>query len=50
MVRDNPVPVALVGTGLAWLMLSSSRSSRRQYDGEDDLLEWYGEGSIMPTS
>jgi hypothetical protein len=41
MVRDNPVPVALVGTGLVWLMLSSSRSTR-QYD-EDDLLESYGE-------
>ena len=27
MVRDNPVPVALVGTGLVWLMLSSSRST-----------------------
>jgi hypothetical protein len=43
MVRDNPVPVALVGTGLVWLMLSSSRSTRRQYDGEDDLPEPYGE-------
>jgi hypothetical protein len=42
MVRDNPVPVALVGTGLVWLMLSSSRSTR-QYDDEDDLLESYGE-------
>ena len=39
MVRDNPVPVALVGTGLVWLMLSSSRSTRRQYDDEDDLPE-----------
>ena len=29
VVRDNPVPVALVGTGLVWLMLSSSRSGRR---------------------
>ena len=43
MVRDNPVPVALVGTGLVWLMLSSSRSSRKEYDDEDDLLESYGE-------
>jgi hypothetical protein len=43
MVRDNPVPVALVGTGLVWLMLSSSRSTRRQDDGEDDLPESYGE-------
>ena len=43
MVRDNPVPVALVGTGLVWLMLSSSRSTRRQYDGENDLPGSYGE-------
>ena len=43
VVRDNPVPVALVGTGLVWLMLSSSRSGRREYDDEDDLLESYGE-------
>ena len=42
-MRDNPVPVALVGTGLVWLMLASSRSTRRQYDDEDDLLEEYGE-------
>jgi hypothetical protein len=43
-VRDNPVPVALVGTGLAWLMLSGSRSRRRRYDDEDDLLDEYAEG------
>jgi hypothetical protein len=43
MVRDNPVPVALVGTGLVWLMLSSSRSSRKEYDDEDDSLGSYGE-------
>ena len=46
MVRDNPVPVALVGTGLVWLMLSSSRSGRREYDDEDDLLESYGESRL----
>jgi Protein of unknown function (DUF3618) len=43
MVRDNPVPVALVGTGLVWLMLCSSRSGRREYDEDDDLPEPYGE-------
>ena len=43
MVRDNPVPVALVGTGIVWLMLSSSRSGRRQHEDEDDLPESYGE-------
>jgi cell division septum initiation protein DivIVA len=43
VVRDNPVPVALVGTGLAWLMLSSSRSGREEYDEEDDLPTAYGE-------
>jgi hypothetical protein len=43
MVRDNPVPVALVGTGLVWLMLSSSRSGRADDDEDDDLPESYGE-------
>ena len=43
MIRDNPVPVALVGTGLVWLMLSSSRSTRRQDDSEDDLPGSYNE-------
>ena len=41
VVRDNPVPVALVGTGLVWLMLSSSRAGRREYDDADELLEGY---------
>ena len=41
VVRDNPVPVALVGTGLVWLMLSGSRSARREYDDAPDLLEAY---------
>jgi hypothetical protein len=43
VVRDNPVPIALVGTGLVWLMLSSSRSGRKEYDDEDDQLQSYGE-------
>jgi hypothetical protein len=43
MVRDNPVPVALVGTGLVWLMLSSSRSGRADDDEDDGLPESYGE-------
>jgi Protein of unknown function (DUF3618) len=38
-VRDNPIPVALVGTGLAWLMLSGTQSRRRYYD--DELLDEY---------
>src|SRR5688572_12925011 len=33
-VRDNPVPVVLMGTGLAWLMLSGQRSGR--YSRDDD--------------
>jgi hypothetical protein len=43
-IRDNPVPVALVGTGLAWLMLSGSRSRGRGYYDEDEFAEGYGEG------
>ena len=38
-VRDNPLPLVLVGTGLVWLMLSRTRSTRRGYFEDDDLLE-----------
>jgi hypothetical protein len=34
-VRDNPVPVVLMGTGLAWLMLSGPRPRADYYDRED---------------
>ena len=27
-VRANPLPVALIGAGLAWLMMSNGRSAR----------------------
>ena len=40
-VRDNPVPMALMSTGLAWLMLSGPRA-RRRYD-EDDYLDDFSE-------
>ena len=42
-VRDNPVPVVLMGTGLAWLMLSGPRPRTGYYDGED-LLDEYAFG------
>jgi hypothetical protein len=41
-VRDNPLPVALLGTGLAWLMLSGPRP-RALYDEDEDLLGGYPE-------
>jgi hypothetical protein len=28
-VRDNPVPVALIGVGIAWLMMSGQRADGR---------------------
>jgi hypothetical protein len=42
-VRDNPVPVVLMGTGLAWLMLSGPRP-RTHYDDREDLLDEYALG------
>jgi hypothetical protein len=42
--RDNPIPVALVGIGLAWLVLSGARSRRRQYDDDELLDEYAGAG------
>jgi hypothetical protein len=32
-VRDNPMPVALIGTGVAWMMVESGRSDGQRYDG-----------------
>jgi hypothetical protein len=32
-LRDNPMPVALIGTGVAWMMVEGGRSNRRSYDG-----------------
>jgi Protein of unknown function (DUF3618) len=42
-VRDNPVPLVLMGTGLAWLMLSGPRPKMPYYD-RDDLLDDYAYG------
>jgi ElaB/YqjD/DUF883 family membrane-anchored ribosome-binding protein len=44
-VRDNPVPVALMGVGIAWLMMSGrraetrSRTRRQTYDDDYDHRE-----------
>ena len=27
-IRENPLPLVLIGIGIAWLMVASSRSSR----------------------
>ena len=43
-IREDPLPMVLVGTGLAWLMLSATRSRRRDYFEDDDLLEAWPEG------
>jgi hypothetical protein len=32
-IRDNPIPVALIGTGLCWLMLSSGRRRKDAWEG-----------------
>jgi hypothetical protein len=41
-VRDNPVPMVLMGTGIAWLMLAGPRDRGRY---EDDDLGDYAEGN-----
>jgi len=43
-VRDNPVPVVLMSTGLAWLMFSGPRSRSRYEDEDDDLGDYAEEG------
>jgi ElaB/YqjD/DUF883 family membrane-anchored ribosome-binding protein len=48
LVRDNPVPVALVGLGIGWLVLSSVRGARMDADDIEDAAEdWSGSGSDL---
>jgi uncharacterized protein YjbJ (UPF0337 family) len=48
-VRDNPLPVLLVGAGIAWMMLSQNRGTpapatgRQRYVGPDNGREGIGE-------
>jgi cell division septum initiation protein DivIVA len=42
-VRDNPVPIVLMSTGLAWLMLSGRRSGTG-HEYEENYLGDYAEG------
>lgn len=65
-VRDNPVPIALIGVGVAWLMMSGGRdrrsdwddypairtgSSSRYHTDEADLSgEWASSGSTRSAS
>ncbi len=50
-VRDNPLPLALVGAGLAWLMFGQghggSNGPRRRY-GERDYRSWDDEEELLP--
>jgi hypothetical protein len=46
-IRDNPIPVVLVGIGLAWLMLSGARSRPRGYY-EDEVLDEYAGAGAYP--
>jgi Protein of unknown function (DUF3618) len=39
-IRDNPMPVALVATGLAWLMVSRGRRRASGYDPYEDYDEY----------
>jgi len=48
LVRDNPVPLALVGLGVGWLVLSSVRGARLDADRIEDAAEdWSGDRSDM---
>lgn len=42
-IRDNPVPVALIGVGLGWLALNGSRWARQDDEPWQD-RPWMGEG------
>jgi ElaB/YqjD/DUF883 family membrane-anchored ribosome-binding protein len=45
-MRDNPIPVVLIGAGIGWLMVSNSRSPRRMTHDQAGNHE-YDEGILM---
>ncbi|CAA7619427.1 DUF3618 domain-containing protein [Magnetospirillum sp. UT-4] len=55
MVRDNPVPLALIGVGIGWLALSGTLSQSRQgtsgsYESLEGAAEWGGEATTAMAS
>lgn len=44
-VRENPLPLVLIGAGLAWLVISSSR--RQQELAADDVYEVFAPDYVM---
>src|SRR6202044_1914303 len=54
-VRRNPIPAALTGIGLAWLLMNRSSSARRARDegfsgnGGPRVKDYYGHGSGSGT-
>ena len=57
-LKENPVPLALVGLGIGWLLISGKSDSRRQStsSSDDDTYESYYEGysqsshKVQPSS
>jgi hypothetical protein len=43
-LRDHPMPVALIGVGLAWLIASSARDGGRHRDWDHEAEAWGREG------
>lgn len=39
-MADNPLPVGLIGAGMAWLMLTNSSRSAGRRDGSYDTSDW----------
>lgn len=44
-VKQNPIPAALIGIGLGWLLIEGSRSSSQYSYGSNDSEPYYGSSS-----
>src|SRR6201998_2994447 len=49
-VRENPVPLVLIGIGIAWLMVASSRTSRAAIASAADMVSKKAEDIGTATS
>jgi hypothetical protein len=39
LVRDNPLPAAMVGLGLIWLLVNAARNKKESYASDVDITE-----------
>lgn len=49
LMRENPIPTAMIGAGVAWLIAGSRRHARDEFDSEDSYGGYYAPDAYVPV-